>query len=265
MTSGGEEVKGGLAVGWLGKGAHGLGQMLLDQLYPPVCAACATPLVAGEALCAVCFAGLRPITTPRCPILGLPFESDTGPGTISAEALADPPPFSRARAAVRYGPVATALVSRLKYGDRPELARFCARLMAVAGEELWSKGPVLMPVPLHASRLRWRRYNQSVLLAQALARLTGLTVDLHGLRRHKRTRQQVGLSGDGRLRNVHGAFSAHPRLLETLRGRPVVVVDDVYTTGATVKSVCRTLRRAGIEEVSVVTFARVVIGDDLPI
>jgi ComF family protein len=166
---------------------------------------------------------------------------------------------------VRYGEIAGALVGRLKYGDRPELARFCARLMAAAGRDLWAREPVLVPVPLHAGRLRFRRYNQSLLLACELGKLTGLDVDPHFVMRHRNTRQQVGLSGDGRLRNVQGAFSAHPRLVERLRGQAVVLVDDVYTTGATVKSVTRVLRRAGAGDVDVVTFARVVIGDDLPI
>ncbi|MHA6300323.1 ComF family protein [Devosia sp. CAU 1758] len=161
--------------------------------------------------------------------------------------------------------MAGTLVSRLKYGDRPELAHFCARLMAAAGREFWESGPLIVPVPLHASRLRFRRYNQSMLLARELGRLTGLDVDAHLVRRHRKTRQQVGLSGDGRLRNVQGAFEVHPLVLERLRGRSVVLVDDVYTTGATVKAVTRVLRRAGIEAVNVLTFARVVIGQDSPI
>src|SRR5690606_21217070 len=200
-----------------------------------------------------------------CPVLGLPFDADMGPDALSAEALADPPPFDRARAAVRYGAVAGTLVSRLKYGDRPELARFCAGLMAAAGRDFWDGRPVLVPVPLHPGRLRLRRYNQSMLLAAELARQGGLSVDPHLVRRHRKTRQQVGLSGDGRLRNVRGAFSAHPRFLERLKGRPIVLVDDVYTTGATVKAVTRVLKRAGAGEVNVLTFARVVIGEDLPI
>ena len=90
-------------------------------------------------------------------------------------------------------------------------------------------------------------------------------VDPHLVVRLKKTRQQVGLSGDGRLRNVQGAFAAHPRALERLGGRPVVLVDDVYTTGATVKAATRALRKGGAERVDVLTFARVVIGDDVPI
>ncbi|MBJ3786196.1 ComF family protein [Devosia sediminis] len=249
----------------LGQGLGAIGRVLLDQLYPPACIACQAPLTTSDGLCPQCFAGLRRISAPLCPVLGLPFDADMGPGAHSAEALADPPPFERARAAVCYGDIAGTLVSRLKYGDRPELARFCARLMVAAGRDFWDARPILVPVPLHASRLRFRRYNQSMLLAREVARLTGLAVDPHLVRRHRNTRQQVGLSGDGRLRNVQGAFAVHPSFIERVHGRPLVLVDDVYTTGATVKAVTRVLKRAGVGEVNILTFARVVIGEDLPI
>ena len=247
------------------KGARWAGGMLLDLAYPPVCLNCDTPTATPDTLCSNCFKALRPITAPLCPVLGLPFEVSLGADALSAEAIADPPPFGRARSAVIYNEVARAIVSRLKYGDRPELAQFCARLMAGAGHELWVDGPILVPVPLHPTRQRERRYNQSAELALALGRLTGLAVDPALVRRTRKTRQQVGLSGDGRQRNVAGAFAVHPDVLVRARGKRVVLVDDVYTTGATTKAVTRTLLRGGIEAVDVVTFARVVIGADLPI
>jgi ComF family protein len=156
-------------------------------------------------------------------------------------------------------------VSRLKYGDRPELALFCARLMAGAGHDLWRDAPLLVPVPLHPARHRERRYNQSAELASALGKLTGLKVDTGLVRRTRKTRQQVGLSGDGRQRNVQGAFAVHPDILVRSRGKRVVLIDDVYTTGATTKAVTRTLLRAGVEAVDVMSFARVVISAELPI
>ncbi|MGV3573827.1 MAG: ComF family protein [Devosia sp.] len=265
MESGAREVKGGGLLGLVLQGGRRAALALLDQLYPPACAACGVPIAEGVGLCAKCFAGLQSITAPLCPVLGLPFEVALGPDAFSAEALADPPPFARARAAVRYGEVAQSLVTRLKYGDRTELAQFCARLMASAGHEFWAARPLLVPVPLHPSRLRFRRYNQSYLLAKALGRELGLDVDPFLVRRHKKTRSQIGLSGDGRARNVQGAFSAHPDALVRIRGRRVVLIDDVYTTGATVKAVARTLLRNGANEVDVLTFARVVSGEEVPI
>ena len=247
-------------------GVRRLGLALLDQLYPPICLRCEAPTAQSHGLCPKCFAQLRPISAPLCPRLGIPFEISLGADAVSAEALADPPPFARARAAVVYNEVARTVVSRLKYGDRPELAQFCARLMAGAGHELWAGSPaVLVPVPLHPRRQRERRYNQSAELAAKLSRLTGLASDPSLVRRIKQTRQQVGLSSQGRQRNVQGAFAVHPDLPIRLQGRRVVLVDDVYTTGATTKAVTRVLLRAGVEQVDVITFARVVVGEEEPI
>lgn len=249
--------------GGIRRSAAALGRGLLDLLYPPVCLVCDAPVSAADTICPGCFARLRPISDPMCPVLGLPFEVSLGPGALSAEAIADPPPFERARSAVIYNEVALALVGRLKYGDRPELARFCARLMAQAGHELWDSDAVLVPVPLHRRRRLTRRYNQSAELAQALARLTGLAIEAGAIVRKKATRQQVGLSADARQRNVAGAFAPHPEALARLRGRRAIVVDDVITTGATVKAVTRTLKAAGASAVDVISFARVVVGDRL--
>lgn len=249
-------------------GATGLvaaGRAVLDLVYPPTCVDCGAPVASADALCATCFSKLRPISAPMCPRLGIPFEVDLGPGALSAEAIADPPPFRRSRSALLYNEVARAIVSRLKYGDRPELAGFCARLMASAGHELWGDGPVLVPVPLHPRRQFRRRYNQSTELARALGRRVGLAVDPLLVERKRATRQQVGLSAEQRRRNVAGAFAVHPDAAQRLRGRGVVLVDDVITTGSTIRAITHALNRAGIEKVDVVSFARVVVGAETPI
>jgi ComF family protein len=132
--------------------------------------------------------------------------------------------------------------------------------MAQAGHELWGSGAVLVPVPLHPMRLLSRRYNQSGELARALGALTGLPVDAALVGRRKRTRRQVGLSADARQRNVAGAFAPHPGALERLRGRRAIIVDDVITTGATVKAVTRALRQGGATAIDVISFARVTTG-----
>lgn len=241
------------------------GQGVLDFVYPPTCLDCGAPVATAASLCPSCFGKLRPITAPYCPVLGIPFEVSIGPDALSAEAIADPPPFDRARSAVLYNEVARAIVGRLKYGDRPELAGFCARFMHAAGQDLWASGPVLVPVPLHFWRQVGRRYNQSTELARALSRLTGLAVDTGLVRRTRLTRQQVGLSRDARQRNVAGAFTPRPDAVQRLAGRGVVLVDDVITTGSTVKAITRALKRAGVEKIDVISFARVVTSADAPI
>jgi ComF family protein len=265
MESADELVKSGAWGRHLRAGAHWVGRGVLDLMYPPVCLACDAPVATPDTLCPQCFAQMRPITAPLCPRLGLPFEVWLGGDVLSAEALADPPPFGRARAAVIYNELVGTIVSRLKYGDRPELARFCARLMAGAAHELWSDEPLVVPLPLHPARQRARRYNNSGELAAFLGRYTGLVVEPRLVRRIRKTRQQVGLSGDGRQRNVAGAFAVDPDVMIHAAGRRVVLVDDVYTTGATTKAVTRALLKGGVASVDVVTFARVVIDADIPI
>lgn len=245
-----------------------LGAGILDQLYPPVCVHCGAVTGQPDVLCPSCWSRLRPITRPLCPVTGVPFGYDLGEGALSAKAIADPPPFARARSAVVHNQVARTLVSRLKFGDRPELAKFCARLMVAAGQELFAPQemagptPVLVPVPLHRFRHWQRRYNQSGLLAREVARQCGLTCMEGLVRRTRPTRPQIGLNARQRARNVQGAFAVHGDMLARLKGRPVIIVDDVITTGSTVGAISRALHRAGVAHVDVLSFSRVVIGAD---
>ena len=243
---------------------------MLDYIYPPACVSCDTAVGVANSLCPKCWRGLRPITAPLCPVLGLPFEVCIGPDALSAEAIANPPPFSRARSALIHNDVASAIVSRLKFGDRPELAGFCARLMHGAGAELLAgekgqKEPVLVPVPLHRVRQWQRRYNQANELARFLGRVGGLEVLPLVVRRKRATPRQIGLSASQRARNVAGAFEAMPDILEAVAGRRVVIVDDVITTGSTVSALSKTLRKTGIEQIDVISFSRVVFGEDATI
>ncbi len=240
---------------------------VLDYLYPPVCLHCGAGVLGPDLLCAICWARLRPITAPLCPRLGIPFEFDMGAGALSAQAISDPPPFERCRSAFVHNGVARKLVSRLKFGDRPDIASFCAGAMALAARELLEPdgpggGPVLVPVPLHRRRQFGRRYNQSGLLAAELGRRVRLRVRPFAVRRIRPTRPQIGLSAAQRARNVAGAFAASDDVLEQTGGGRVVIVDDVITTGSTVCALTRCLQRAGVERVDVISFSRLVMGSD---
>ena len=239
---------------------HGA-RALFDLALPPLCAGCRAPLGDGEGLCAACWSTLSFIAPPFCPRLGIPFVYDPGPGVLSAAAIAAPPAYQRARAAVRYDGVARDLVQALKYSDRLDLAPMMGRWMAHAGGELLADADALVPVPLHWRR-RWsRRQNQSAALAAAIVRNAGpkrLAVVSGALRRVRPTRQQVGLSKTERAGNVQGAFRVDPRRQGEIAGRRLVLVDDVLTSGATVDACAKALLRAGAARVDVLVFARVV-------
>lgn len=232
-------------------------RLALDIALPTQCVACREP-VAGDGVCAACWARLSFIAPPFCPRLGTPFVFDPGPGMLSMEAIADPPAYQRARAAVRYDDVARTLVHALKYQDRTDLAPAMGRWMARAGTELLADADVLLPVPLHWRRGWSRRYNQSGALAGVISRQSGVPVAREALRRIRPTAQQIGLSRKDRAANVQGAFRVPPDQAHHIRNRRVMLVDDVLTSGATADACARALLRAKATQVDVLVFARVV-------
>ena len=246
--------------GWI-EAARGLALRLSDLALPPLCLACGTGVEAHGALCGTCWQAVEFIEAPFCPVSGLPFPYDPGEGIVSAAALASPPPYDAARAVMRYSDASGRLIHRFKYGDRMEAAPAFGRWMARAGAELLRDADLVTPVPLHRRRLFTRRFNQSAELARQVARLSGVPAVPDLLERVRATRPQVGLSGDARRRNVAGAFRLKAAHMERARGRIVVIVDDVMTTGATAEACARALKKAGAREVRLLCLARVVPGD----
>jgi ComF family protein len=239
-------------------------KLALDVALPTLCVSCRDP-VDGEGVCANCWAKLSFIAPPFCPRLGIPFVYDPGPDMLSMEAIANPPAYTRARAAVRYDDVARTLVHALKYQDRTDLAPAMGRWMARAGQELLDDADVLVPVPLHWRRGWSRRYNQSGALARIIERESGVKVAAEALRRIRPTEQQIGLSRPQRASNVQGAFKVAPDRQHLISDRRVVLIDDVLTSGATVDACARALLRAKAAAVDVLVFARVVDGHRTPI
>ncbi len=229
----------------------------LDIALPTLCVACREP-VAGIGVCAACWTRLSFIERPYCPRLGTPFVYDPGSGMLSMEAIANPPAYQRARAAVRYDDAAKGLVHALKYQDRTDLAPAMGRWMARAGSDLLDGADLLIPVPLHWRRGWSRRFNQSGTLARVIARQSGVPAAPDTLRRIRPTRQQVGLSRNDRARNVQGAFKVAAERASQVQGRRVILIDDVLTSGATVDACARVLLRAKAAQVDVLVFARVV-------
>ena len=240
--------------------ARDLARGLVDLVLPPRCLACGVATADHDALCAVCWREIDFIEPPLCDRLGipLPFPLEGEGQPVSAAALADPPAFDRARAVARYSGTMRRLIHDLKYRDRQIGLDLFARWLCHAGAPLIDDADLLVPVPLHVSRLWSRRFNQSALLAQRLSAISGLPCEPRLLTRIKRTRSQVGLTADQRSRNLMGAIAVAERRRGDLAGRSILLIDDVITTGATANACARALRKAGAARIDVLALGRVV-------
>ncbi len=237
---------------------------LLDILFPPVCMLCNAEL-AEEVFCETCTGSMEKITNPLCVICGVPFISLTGPSERPCSVCLSKKkiPYLSARSALYYTGGVLKAIHDFKYFGKVALKGPLGGLMAEAAGAYWgypedpSPGPgvIVTAVPLHKKRLKERGYNQSVLLAGELSNRFSLELDRSLLKRVRLTRPQVELNGRERRRNVRGAFEVTAG--RELEGREVILIDDVYTTGATVTECARLLKERGAS-VKVLTLARAV-------
>ncbi len=237
---------------------------LVNFLYPPRCAACDArlPIEAGRRVCEPCLMRIERLSEPLCEKCGMPFdERDDDRGGVCARCVLSPPRFRLARAAARYrasaedeGGTLASMVRRHKYGLDQSLGRALAECI---GPELPLHGAaydLVIPVPLHRARLRWRGFNQAALLAGEVARRLDCRLDVTTLIRTKPTAPQTAQDLDTRRRNVRRAFTV--KRPGAIADRHVLLVDDVMTTGATADECARTLLAAGARAVDVFTLAR---------
>ncbi len=231
----------------------------LDTVLPPQCLACDALVSEPGALCAACWDGAEFIAAPFCAACGVPFEFDQGTDALCGACIRERPAFERARAVFVYNDVSRDLVTGLKHRDRLHGAPAFGRWLARAGRELVDDADVIAPVPLHPLRLWRRRFNQSALLARELSHRAGgkaaFAPEL--LRRVRATPTQGGLNAAERRRNVRGAFAVNARRAGQVSGRRILLVDDVYTTGATLDACTRALLKTGAGAVDVLVLARV--------
>jgi len=236
-------------------------RQMLDFALPPRCPGCGAITGEPHRFCLDCWRSLTFLGEPCCARCGLPFEYGGKEEAWCASCLAEPPPFDRLRAAVAYGETSRQVALRLKYSGRPGLAQILAHFMVrhvAAGEG----DALLVPVPLHRWRIWSRGYNQAALIASALSRRTGLPAGLDLLRRTRATPPLRGLGRRERALAVRGAFRVAPGAKERLAGRRIILVDDVYASGATASACARTLKRAGAASVDILCWARVVRVDE---
>ncbi len=232
---------------------------VVNFFFPPQCLLCRTFLVAphDDALCATCRRDFPYISGPLCPVCGIPFPSREGADHICGRCMRRAPRFDRARAVGHYHGSLRTAIHRFKYDSRSLLAAPLGRLLAENGRQLLGCAAydVIMPVPLHAQRLRQRGFNQSLVLARAVGRHWGLPVEIEGLRRVRWTDPQTMLPIKERRHNVKGAFCYCGHGVQQ---KTVLLIDDVYTSGSTVEECANILKQSGARQVDVLTLARTI-------
>jgi ComF family protein len=229
---------------------------VLNLLFPPQCLVCHALVPTHGTLCLGCWQHIQFITDPYCSCCGHPFDFALGKDALCGRCLSGQPGYARARAVFRYDDFSRPLVTRLKYSDQMQLAPVYGTWLYNAGRELVDSSELIVPVPLHYWRFVGRRYNQSALLAYALHKQCGLPVLPDALKRVRATKPQPGLTHKQRQDNVRGAFGIHRRHAQAVRGKAVLLIDDVQTTSATIGECTRTLLEAGALRVQALTLAR---------
>lgn len=237
---------------------------VLDFLLPPECVLCRSPLVDPHTLCISCFSNLSFVMDPVCEDCGYPLPDLEV--FRCASCMIKQPLFDKARTTLIYDDASKAMILRLKHCDSIDFAIPLARLLYHQHREILHNVDYLIPVPLHRWRLWRRRYNQSTLIARALTHMMEGVEEApkllcHTLLRIKSTPSQGKHSTSARHKNMQGAFAVREK--EVLVGKSVALIDDVFTSGATVKACVRVLKRAGVREVVVLTLARSIKGRDI--
>lgn len=198
------------------------------------------------------------IQSPLCSTCGSPFPTETQTDMVCGNCLQDPPTYKRARSIWRYDDTSTGMVLKFKHADGTQLAPLFAGYLQQCGHDILQEADLLIPVPLHRWRLLKRRYNQAALLTRALSRKTSIPHLTHALRRIRSTAPQGHKTHDQRIQNIAHAFSIPEKIIPLIRNKKLVLVDDVFTSGATVNECVKTLLSHGATSVDVLTLAKVV-------
>ncbi|MEM8833961.1 MAG: ComF family protein [Pseudomonadota bacterium] len=234
---------------------------MINFLLPPRCIATGEIVNDQGMVSPTVWRDLNFISDPKCDSCGFPFDFDIeglNDGHLCASCMKYPPQYNQARAALIYDDASRDIVLGFKHGDQTHAVPTFMPWLLQAGRELLKETDYLVPVPLHPTRLIRRRFNQSALIAKYLSKETGVKTVLNALTRLRATPTQGHLDMKERKKNVRKAFQVAPRYIERLKGKNIILVDDVYTTGATVNECTKELLKCDVNSVSILTLARVV-------
>lgn len=230
----------------------------IDLLFPPLCHSCRALIQDGREvmICDTCLEAAVPLVSPLCDCCGRPFPDFNGADHLCGRCITEPPPFAIARGALLFAGTTRDLIHEFKYSGKVMLRRPLA-LLAADRLDSFAVGfgaDLIVPVPLHTKRLRQRGFNQAVLLGEIFSKRWGVPLQRNNLQRNRWTEPQVNLAASARPENVKGAFALTAPV--QIAGKRILLVDDVYTTGSTVRECSRVLMAAGATAVAVLTVAR---------
>lgn len=230
----------------------------INFILPNRCLLCGKVIHTKDSICADCFEKITFITKPYCQHCGRPLVApiEQSKDLLCVDCLTHKDPFHLCRAAIKYDEFSKKLLLDFKFSDHVENRKIFAKWLYLAGKDIFAVGAdIIIPVPLHYTRLFVRKYNQSAILAKEISALTGIKAEYRILRKIRHTRPQAKCNGEERKRNVKNAFGI--KYPEKIKGKRVILIDDIYTTGSTMKECAKTLLKAGAQSVDVLTVAKV--------
>lgn len=229
----------------------------LDFILPPICVVSGKPVERQGTISSEIWAGLDFITEPLCKCCGRPFEFSYPEETLCGKCMIDPPNFTRARSALIYNDTSRKLILKFKHSDQTHLITTFIPWLKKAGSKLFEGADYLVPVPLHRWRLLKRRYNQSSIIALSLAKETGIPCLTDTLIRTSKTKSQGHMNSKQRQKNVSNAFTVPDNKKQAIKEKQILLIDDVFTTGATANECAKTLLKAGCCQVDILTIASI--------
>ena len=236
------------------------GKLSLDLIFPNRCPICNKINYEENGICQECWKKVTMLRKPACEICFYPFQNDEFEGTFCPSCIKKRPKYKKARSVFAYDNLIKNVIANFKYKDSTSNAKFFSDLMVKSCKDIIKDVDIIIPVPMHPKRLRKRKFNQASILAKGIAKKTTKKLIHEVLKRKVNTRPQVGLVAKERLKNVKGAFFINKRYLKEIRGKNILLVDDVMTTGATLENCAKVLLENKVKNVYVSTIARTVKG-----